>query len=87
MPVKATTAQHEALRLELLALIQKHVPENFTPLELLAITANTLGQILAMQDQRLMSSDQYMQVVVKNMEIGNAHVIEQMLNAPTLGRA
>lgn len=48
--------------------------------ELLAITAHFLGQLVAMQDQRKYTSEMVMDLVLKNMEVGNSEVIQQLTN-------
>lgn len=47
--------------------------------EALALFAHVTGMIVAMQDQRDMTPAQAMDVVVRNIEAGNASAIEQML--------
>ena len=51
--------------------------------EALALFAHVTGMIVAMQDQRDMTPAQAMDVVVRNIEAGNASAIEQMLGDPS----
>lgn len=50
--------------------------------ELLAITAHLVGQLVAMQDQRVMTSEMAMQLIGQNIEQGNREVVQNLLNAP-----
>jgi hypothetical protein len=50
---------------------------------ILAITANLVGRLIAMQDQRKYTSAQIMKMVGENIEQGNKEVIEGLLNEPT----
>ncbi len=76
---------HEAFYQDLVALLAKHgagLPSD----QMLAIAANAVGKILAMQDQRTMTSERAMQIVIRNIEAGNQHVIDD-LTRKTSGRA
>ncbi len=44
--------------------------------DMLAIAAYTVGQLIALQDQRTMTPEAAMAVVTQNVEAGNRHVIE-----------
>ena len=39
---------------------------------ILAVTANLVGRLIAMQDQRAVDREKAIQIVLKNIEIGNA---------------
>lgn len=54
--------------------------------EVLALCAYMTGAAIAMQDQRSMTRDLAMEIVTRNIEAGNAAVIEGLLSA-TGGRA
>lgn len=55
--------------------------------ELLAVTSQFVGMLVAQQDQRRFTPDMVMAIVGRNIEIGNATAIEGAgLNAPR-GRA
>lgn len=74
--------EHEITYQELTALIAKHtVSGKLSSLEVLAIAANMVGKILAMQDQRKITPAKAMEVVAKNLELGNAQVIEEIRTA------
>ena len=83
MSIHKTKEEHEATYQELLALINKH--PDVTPPELLAIAANLVGKLIAMQDQRTMTLKVAMDIVTKNIEMGNQQVLDQL--ASTIGRA
>jgi hypothetical protein len=48
-------------------------------IEILAIAAYTLGQLIALQDQRAVTPAMAMEIVASNIEAGNGHVIEGLL--------
>lgn len=73
--------RHEALRarlIELIGSVGAEVPAD----ELLAIAAYLVGQLVAMQDQRTITPALAMEIVARNIEEGNAHTINSLLNAP-----
>lgn len=70
------TPEHEVFYQDLVALLRKF--DHLKAHEILSIAANMLGKIIAMQDQRTMSPDMAMKIVCKNLEVGNAQVIEQL---------
>lgn len=51
--------------------LKAQMPPDMPAQEILAITAQFVGQLIALQDQRIMTPDQAMQVVGQNIEIGN----------------
>jgi hypothetical protein len=69
--------EHEVAYQDLCALASKHA-DKLTPLELLAIAANMLGKLLALQDQRMVSRSMAMEVVAQNIEHGNKQVLDQL---------
>lgn len=71
MKSQVPAAKHEALYQELLAVLKNHRHEAVTPVELLALMSNLVGKILAMQDQRIMTVPMALDIVMKNIEIGN----------------
>lgn len=68
------TALHHAFRDELVELLRKHTSE-LDAKEVLAIAAHTVGQIIAMQDQRTMTIEIAMEIVARNIEIGNGDAL------------
>lgn len=76
MSVKLTKPKYEASYQDLIALLRKH--SALSPIELLAVAANMVGKMMAMQDQRKHTKEQVVEVVAKNIEMGNAQVIEEL---------
>lgn len=52
--------------------------QHLTPAEMLAIAANMVGKLVAMQDQRTMTPAVAMEIISKNIEYGNQQVIEEL---------
>jgi hypothetical protein len=78
-----TTPAHEKFY-QILAQTMKSEPFASMPAEeLLAITANFLGKLCAMQDQRRYTSPMVMEIVFKNLEAGNREMVAELKNAPT----
>lgn len=70
----------EAFRTDMLKVLDKHagaLPQD----RILALCAYTLGQIIALQDQRKYTSEMVMQMVSANIQAGNQHAIEQVASA------
>lgn len=59
---------------------------DLTPEELLAVSSQLVGQLVALQDQRRISPAEAIAIVESNMEIGNAMAIER-LATEVAGRA
>lgn len=85
MSLRLAKPEHEVAYQDLLALTRKHA-ESLSPLELLAVAANTVGKLVALQDQRTTTPSKAMDVVARNIEHGNKQVLEQ-LAGPTASRA
>lgn len=69
--------EHEVLYQELIALCRR-CADNMTPLEILAVAANMVGKIIAMQDQRTTTPEMAMKVVSRNIEVGNAQALAEI---------
>lgn len=73
------TAEHERLRLALCSCIRRKAPD--MPAEdILAIFCQLVGQLIAMQDQRRFTSESIMALVSANIEMGNQHALDNLLN-------
>ena len=72
--------EHEVLYQELTALLRRH-GDKVTSLEMLAIAANMVGKIVAMQDQRSVTPGMAMQIVSRNLELGNQQVLQALRDA------
>lgn len=82
MKLRATTDKHEALYQELVAAMRKY---DLSSIEILAVTSNMVGKVLAMQDQTKGDADLYMGIVRANIEEGNRQALAEILNP--IGRA
>ena len=49
-------------------------------MEMLALASYTVGQLIALQDQTKITPDMALSCVSMNIELGNAHVIQGLLN-------
>ena len=72
--------EHEVVYQELVALVRKHA-DHLSSVEMLAIAANMLGKLVAMQDERTMTSEMAMEIVAQNIEEGNRQAIEQLMSS------
>ncbi len=77
MKAVAPTKADEALRDDIMALVKRHLTPD-TGERVLAITSQVVGQALALQDQRTMTKDRALQLIMANIETGNAGVIESL---------
>lgn len=71
-------AEHMAFRKALEAAIAQH-GQILDAVELLALTSHLVGQLIALQDQRSMTSAMAMQVVTSNIELGNREAVDRLL--------
>lgn len=86
MGLRPTAPQHEVAYKDLCKLLDDH-SKGMTPLEMLAIAANMVGKLVAMQDQRRTTPAEALEVVAKNLEYGNQQVLQQFAERPSEGRA
>ena len=68
------SAKHQQIYKELTELIMRHEPESNAK-EVLALAANLVGKLVAMQDQTRMTSQEALQIVTLNMETGNQEAL------------
>ncbi len=78
--------QHNAFHNELIALLQKHAGQ-LDAVEMLALGGHMVGQILALQDQRTMTPEKGMAIILANIEKGNAEAIDQLAGGAPHGNA
>lgn len=71
--------EHEVAYQDLCQLVNKHAGK-LTTIELLAVAANMVGKIVAMQDQRTTTPEAAMEVVAANIEHGNRSIFEHLAN-------
>jgi hypothetical protein len=69
--------EHEATYQELCALVQRHAAQ-LTPQEILAVAANIVGKLIALQDQRTTTPEMAMTIVAENIEYGNQTVLREL---------
>lgn len=72
--------EHEVAYQDICALVSKHASK-LSAAELLAVAANMVGKLVAMQDQRKMTPDAAMEIVAKNLELGNSQVLANLAAA------
>jgi len=85
MKLKLAKREHEVAYQDLVGLVRRHA-DKLTSLELLAVGANLLGKLVALQDQRTVTPAEAMEIVAQNIEHGNKQVLDE-LAAKTGGRA
>lgn len=76
MQLNRATDKHEALYQDLIAAMRKH---DLSAIEILAVTANMVGKVLAMQDQTKGDAALYMRIVAANIEKGNQQALAEIL--------
>lgn len=69
--------EHEIVYQDVVSLVQRYAGK-LKPIEVLAVASNMVGKLIAMQDQFAVSPEQAMQVVSRNIQVGNSQVIEQI---------
>jgi hypothetical protein len=72
-----TNPEHEVAFQELCDLVRKH-SEDLSALEVLAVAANVVGKLVAMQDQRTTTPEVAMEIVARNIELGNEQVLQHL---------
>jgi hypothetical protein len=80
-PIKRVTTNSgdQLLHADIAALIKRHLTPD-TPERVLAIAAQVVGQVIALQDQRTMTNERVWQIVLANIEAGNQGVIDRIHN-------
>ena len=71
--------EHKELYKDLCELLKKF-SDKLTSEEVLAIAANMLGKIVALQDQRTMTREKALKIIIANLELGNQQVIAELSN-------
>jgi hypothetical protein len=79
MNARRAKPEHEIVYQDLLKLLSRHA-DKVSAAETLAIAANMLGKLIAMQDQRTMTREKAIKLIVQNIEAGNQQVIEELAN-------
>lgn len=73
--------EHREFREAFLKVLDAHAGA-LPAVEMLALTAYAVGQIVALQDQREITPNQAMQLVLRNIEQGNADAIGNLMSKP-----
>ena len=76
----APTPHHQAMRDDLIAVMRKH-GAHLRSDEVLALAAYTVGQLIALQDQRTMTPAMAMELVASNIEAGNQQAQAEVKSA------
>lgn len=84
MSKRIAKPEHEVAYQDVCQLVNRHA-DKLSALELLAVAANMIGKLVALQDQRITTPAMALEVVAQNLEQGNAQALEQL--AHTQGRA
>ncbi len=84
MKIEIAKPEHEALYSELLDIVRRHA-DKMSSIQVLAIAANMVGKIVAMQDQRTVTPELAMHTVFENIKAGNMEAIRQI--SETVGQA
>lgn len=79
MSMRLAKPEHEVAYQDVCELLRKHAGK-LTAAEVLAVAANLVGKLIAMQDQRAMSRIEAIELVRENIEFGNQTVIDQLDN-------
>lgn len=80
MSLHRAKPEHEVAYQDLCKLVDKHA-DKISAKELLAVAANMLGKLVALQDQRTMSPATAMEIVAQNIEHGNKQVLELLMQS------
>ena len=80
MSIRIAKPEHEVLYQELAKLIGRHA-DKMTSEEVLAVGANMLGKLLAYQDQRSMTRERAMEIIIQHIELGNQQAIAEVMNS------
>lgn len=80
MSKHAAKPEHEVLYQDLAKLLGRH-GDAVTAEEMLAIAANMLGKLLAYQDQRTMTRERGLEIIIQNIELGNQQAIAEVMNS------
>ena len=78
--IHTANPEHEIAYQDIVALVRRHA-EHLTSLEMLAIAANMLGKLVAMQDQRTVTPAMCMEIVAQNIEEGNRQAVAEVQNS------
>ena len=70
---------HHAFMIDAKACLARH--SNLTPMEMLALTAQLVGNLIAMQDQTKVTPAMAMDLVASNIEEGNQTAVAELMQS------
>lgn len=77
MTVRIARPEHEVLFQDMVDLLRRHA-DQMSSEEMLAVGANMIGKLIALQDQRTMTRERALKILIANIEAGNEQVVEQL---------
>ena len=77
MKAIAPSAAHRAFRTDAIELLRKHAGA-LDAKDMLALSSHLVGQIIAMQDQRTVTREIALEIVMRNIESGNGEVLAEL---------
>jgi len=80
MKLQTVRSAHEVAYQDLATLLRKHATD-LSAIEMLAVAANMLGKLVAMQDQRTTTPEQAMEIVARNMALGNTQAVAELMKS------
>lgn len=80
MSTRTAKPEHEVFYQDLAKLLGRH-GDKVTAEEMLAIGANMIGKLLAYQDQRTMTRERGLEIVIRNIELGNQQAIAEVMKS------
>jgi hypothetical protein len=69
--------EHQVLHDELAALLKRHSGK-LTSIEVLAVASNMVGKLIALQDQRTVTPEIALEIVIQNLQAGNQDVLDKL---------
>lgn len=80
MSKRVAKPEREVFYQDLAQLLGRH-GDKVTAEEMLAIGANMLGKLLAYQDQRTMTRERGLEIIIQNIELGNQQAVAEVTNS------
>lgn len=74
--VHAPTGIHQTLFTDFTEILRKY--EHLSKPEILAIASQIVGMLIALQDQRTMTSEIAMAIVTENLQMGNKRILDEL---------
>lgn len=72
--IKMDKAKYQEVHSAISAVLNIYAGD-LTPLELLALASQMVGQLIAIQDQRETTASEAMEIVIHNIRVGNENVV------------